>query len=58
MSDLSAVFVHGLHLLLAEADRTHLLRTQTLAMRHQLTRAQAGACNMVMMTLRVILGSR
>ena len=46
MTDLSAVFVHGLHLRLAEADRTHLLGTQTLTMRHQLTRGEAGACNM------------
>lgn len=49
------MFVHGLHLWLAEADRTHLLRAQTLAMRHQLTRGEAGACNMVMITLGVTL---
>ena len=57
LTDLSAVFVHGLHLRLAEADRTHLLRTQTLAMRHQLTRGEAGACNMVMVrrTLEVTM---
>ena len=54
MTDLSAVFVHGLHLRLAEADWTHLLRRQTLAMRHQLTRGEAGACNMVMVRMRTL----
>ena len=50
VTDLSAVFVHGLHLRLAEADWTHLLRLQTLAIRHQLTRGQARACNIMVMT--------
>ena len=54
MTDLSAVFVHGLHLRLTEADRTHLLGTQTLAMRHQLTRGEAGACNMVIVRMRTL----
>ena len=39
------MFVHGLHLRLAEADWTHLLWLQTLAMRHQLTWGEARACN-------------